>query len=107
MLNNWRGRPLRTHQIIVDLISHTTTKTGLTVDCVLDNSEYPIGLRYTTKEGDALPLHPPQIPRLNGTIPSHHTTRPKYTRVNSLRALSCPGSTRGCSATTGWDSPSC
>ena len=28
---NWRGRPLNTHQVIVDLISNTTTATGLTV----------------------------------------------------------------------------
>jgi transposase len=54
--HNWRGRPLRTHQIIVDLISHTTTTTGLTVQCVLDTAKYPIGLRYTSQEVDVLPL---------------------------------------------------
>jgi transposase len=54
--HNWRGRPLRTHQIIVDLISNTTTATGLTVQCVLDTTEYPIGLRYTSRDIDALPL---------------------------------------------------
>src|ERR1019366_9277848 len=32
---NWRGRPLRSHEVIVDLISSTTTATGLTVHCVL------------------------------------------------------------------------
>ncbi len=53
---NWRGRPLRTHQVIVDLISNTTTATGLTVRCVLDTGQYPIGLRYTQKDVDALPL---------------------------------------------------
>jgi len=47
---NWRGRPLRTHQVIVDLISNTTTATGLRVDCVLDTDQYPIGLRYTKKD---------------------------------------------------------
>ncbi len=54
--HNWRGRPLRTHQVIVDLISNTTTATGLTVRCVLDTGEYPIGLRYTKKDIDALPI---------------------------------------------------
>ena len=54
--HNWRGRPLRTHQVIVDLISHTATTTGLTVQCVLDTAQYPTGLRYTTKEIEALPL---------------------------------------------------
>jgi hypothetical protein len=53
---NWRGRPLRTHQVIVDLISSTTTATGLTVRCVLDTGQYPTGLRYGKKDVDALPI---------------------------------------------------
>jgi hypothetical protein len=53
---NWRGRPLLTHQIIVDLISHTTTNTGLTVKCVLDTGSYPLGIEYTPAEVEALPL---------------------------------------------------
>jgi len=53
---NWRGRPLKTHQIIVDLISSTTTATGLTVRCTLDTDEYPTGIAYTTAQVDALPL---------------------------------------------------
>jgi hypothetical protein len=38
---NWRGRPLETHQTIVNLIASTTTTTGLTVRCELDPSLYP------------------------------------------------------------------
>jgi transposase len=53
---NWAGRPLRTHQIIVDLIANTTTTTGLSVHCVLDTAEYPTGLRYTKKDVEALPI---------------------------------------------------
>lgn len=53
---NWRGRPLKTHQIIVDLISSTTTATGLTVHCTLDTSEYPTGISYTAAQVEALPL---------------------------------------------------
>jgi hypothetical protein len=53
---NWRGRPLITHQVIVDLIGATTTETGLSVRCVLDTGQYPIGVRYTKAEVDALPL---------------------------------------------------
>jgi transposase len=53
---NWRGRPLRTHQIIVDLIGNTTTTTGLTVHCVLDTDAYPTGIKYTKKDVDALPI---------------------------------------------------
>ena len=53
---NWRGRPLISHQVIVDLIAATTTITGLTVQCVLDTNEYPIGVKYTNADVDALPL---------------------------------------------------
>ena len=53
---NWRGRPLKTHQVIVDLIAETTTSTGLTVHCVLDTDEYPTGLKYTNADVEALPL---------------------------------------------------
>jgi transposase len=53
---NWRGRPLKTHQVIVDLISNTTTATGLTVHCVLDTGQYPTGVKYTKEDVDALPI---------------------------------------------------
>jgi len=53
---NWRGRPLKTHQIIVDLISSTTTATGLTVHCTLDTGQYPTGSTYSDKDVAALPL---------------------------------------------------
>lgn len=53
---NWRGRPLKTHQIIVDLISSTTTETGLTVQCVLDTEQYPLGVKYTTYDIESLPM---------------------------------------------------
>jgi transposase len=53
---NWRGRPLKTHQIIVDLIGSTTTVTGLTVHCTLDTSEYLTGITYTQADVAALPL---------------------------------------------------
>ena len=53
---NWRGRPRQTHQIIVDLISSTTTATGLTVRATLDTGEYPTGISYTDKQVKALPL---------------------------------------------------
>ena len=54
---NWRARPLTSHQVIVDLIANTTTATGLTIHAVLDTGTYPTGIRYTTKDIDALPLH--------------------------------------------------
>ena len=53
---NWRGRPLKSHQIIVDLISSTTTATGLTVHCTLDTGQYPTGISYSDGEVAALNL---------------------------------------------------
>ena len=53
---NWRGRPLTSHQVIVDLIANTSTTTGLVVKCVLDTGPYPTGIRYTDKDVTALPL---------------------------------------------------
>jgi hypothetical protein len=53
---NWRGRPLTSHQAVVELISATTTTTGLTVTAELDTSEYPTGLTYTNKQVGALPI---------------------------------------------------
>ena len=53
---NWRGRPLTSHQIIVDLIGATSTTTGLTVRAELDTATYPTGIHYTKAQVDALPI---------------------------------------------------
>ena len=45
---NWRAKPLVSYRVIVDLISATTTKTGLTVRCELDTGQYPAALSYPT-----------------------------------------------------------
>jgi Rhodopirellula transposase DDE domain len=47
---NWRGKPLVTHQVIVNLIAATTTKTGLKVRCELDQNIYPAGRKVTDAE---------------------------------------------------------
>ena len=47
---NWRGRALATRQIIVDLISETTTKTGLKIKAALDHGIYPTGKKVTDEE---------------------------------------------------------
>ena len=46
---NWRGKPLVSHQVIVNLIASTTTRTGLTVRCELDTNTYPKGVKITDK----------------------------------------------------------
>ena len=59
---NWRGKPLLTHQVIVQLIASTTTQTGLTVQCRLDHNLYQKG----TKVSDD------QIASLNITTANFH-----------------------------------
>jgi hypothetical protein len=54
---NWRGRPLHSHEAVVNLIA-TTTRTGLTVQAGLDEGYYPTGVKITDAELAALPLAP-------------------------------------------------
>jgi hypothetical protein len=53
---NWRAKPLVNYRVIVDLISATTTETGLTVGCELDTNRYPKGVVVTDEEMAALDL---------------------------------------------------
>ena len=55
---NWRGRPLRTFETIVELIGHTKTATGLRVQAKLDKRRYPTGCVVTHAEMRDLALHP-------------------------------------------------
>jgi hypothetical protein len=47
---NWRGRPLISHEVIVNLIGNTTTRTGLKVRAALDPGSYPTGVKVTDEE---------------------------------------------------------
>jgi transposase len=51
---NWRGTPLTSRAVIVDLIGKTRTKTGLTVKCVLDESKYEPGRKVSEGEMKSL-----------------------------------------------------
>jgi len=51
---NWKARPLVSYRVIVDLISATTTDTGLTVHCELDSADYPKGVVVSDREMDGL-----------------------------------------------------
>jgi hypothetical protein len=44
---NWRGRPLTSHQVILNTIAATTTTAGLTVTAALDTGRYPTGTQIT------------------------------------------------------------
>ena len=47
---NWRGKPLVSHQVIIQLIAATKTRTGLSVTCDIDRNLYPKGIKVTKKE---------------------------------------------------------
>ena len=53
---NWRATPLVSYRVIVDLISATTTKTGLSVQCQLDPSTYPKGIVVPDREMAAIDI---------------------------------------------------
>jgi hypothetical protein len=55
---NWRGKPLVTHQVIVSLIAATTTKTGLRVRSCIDERTYAKGRRITDKQLAEVHLEP-------------------------------------------------
>jgi Rhodopirellula transposase DDE domain len=55
---NWRGRPLRTFETVVDLIGHTRTAAGLRVKAKLDKRRYPTGRIVTRAQMQDLALHP-------------------------------------------------
>jgi hypothetical protein len=58
MSMNWRGRPLISHEVIVNLIANTTTQPGLTIQAALDTGRYPIGIKVTDQEFEKVKLKP-------------------------------------------------
>ncbi len=53
---NWRGRPLVSHEVIINLIANTTTQAGLKIRAELDRAHYPVGIKVTDAELSALNL---------------------------------------------------
>jgi hypothetical protein len=53
---NWRGKPLISHQVIIDLIAATTTTTGLTVKSKIDTNFYEKGLKVSDQQMAELQL---------------------------------------------------
>ena len=51
---NWRGKPLTSLEIIIELLNHTNTKEGLTVKAMVDKNIYPIGVKVTDEEMNEL-----------------------------------------------------
>ena len=48
--SNWRGKPLRDYETVVNLIAGTSTAKGLKVSCRLDRRKYPIGREVTDEQ---------------------------------------------------------
>jgi len=79
---NWRGRPLSSHDIIVNTIAATTTRTGLTVHAELDTAKYPIGIKIPDRQMKTL--------ETSGTLVRHdwhgdwnYTLNPTNARVEN------------------------
>ena len=53
---NWRGRPLISHEVIVNLIASTKTRSGLKVRAELDNADYPKGTLVPDEDFDAIKI---------------------------------------------------
>lgn len=53
---NWRGRPLVSHEIVVELISTTKTKCGLSVTAALDQGKYPLQIKVSNRQMENLNL---------------------------------------------------
>ncbi len=53
---NWRGRPLTSHEAVIQTIAATTSRAGLTVQGELDGGEYPTGIRIRDEEIAAPPI---------------------------------------------------
>jgi Rhodopirellula transposase DDE domain len=55
---NWRGQPLVSHEVVMELIGATTTRTGLTVQAVRDTGIYPTKIKVTNEQLATVHLAP-------------------------------------------------
>jgi hypothetical protein len=73
---NWRGRPLTDRVAVVELIGATTTKTGLKIECALDERTYEKGIKVRDAEMDALDIIGDAFhPEWNYTIRPRHAAK--------------------------------
>ncbi len=94
---NWRGKPLTSYQVVVELVAATTTETGLRILAEWDQGYYPTGTDVTTTRSPPC-LSPPTTGTPNGTTTSTHLNAPPANARrpnNHLAALS-----RDCRAAT-------
>ncbi|MYT79307.1 ISAzo13 family transposase [Streptomyces sp. SID8364] len=107
---NWRGRPLTSHEVMLQTIAATTSRTGLTVHAELDSGEYPTGIRISDEEFAALhitrhrfhgdwnytlhPQHSTDAATTNSTPGEAPTDRPTRLTRHSLQDPGLTGMTR-------------
>jgi hypothetical protein len=73
---NWRGKPLISYAVILNLIAATTTTTGLTVESSLDTTLYPAGVTVSDDDMATIRLQRDAFHgEWNYTIAPHHTSR--------------------------------
>ena len=72
---NWRGRPLETHEVVVETIAATTTKTGLSIQAALDTNTYQKGMRITDKAMKAFEAAHLQRHTFHGNCRDGHACR--------------------------------
>ena len=100
---NWRGRPLTSHQVVVNTIAATRTRTGLRVHAELDTGSYPVGRSVSKQRMAALPLephpvhgcwnytlHPAERPTPGTTPATDELSDPTQARSAALTMLSDP-----------------
>jgi hypothetical protein len=71
---SWRGRPLISYEVMVELIGATTTRTGLMVRAERDTGTYPTGVEVTNKELAAAPL---KLHKFHGGVEPHGVPKVK------------------------------
>ena len=66
---NWRATPLTAYEVVLELIRHTTTKTGLKIEAVLDENTYQTGKKVTDEQMQQLTIQGDEFhPEWNYTI---------------------------------------
>ncbi|MFQ6148829.1 ISAzo13 family transposase [Streptomyces seoulensis] len=107
---NWRGRPLTSHDVMLQTIAATTSRTGLSVQAELDSDQYPTGIRVSDDEIAALPItrhrfhgdwnytlhpqHPTDTASINNPPGESLTDRPSRLTRHSLQDPELTGMAR-------------
>ena len=100
---NWRGRPLTSHEVVVQTIAATRTSGGLRVEAALDSGDYPTGVAISKERMAGLPLerhairsawnytlHPRNAPRPADAAPASESGGASQRRQATLATLADP-----------------